>query len=93
MNNYKIVDSCGNCKNCLMKSADYDDLEYHFCNLKKDFPKRMGDVKIDNHNFRNWKMNNEIEENGVCDKHERIADGESLRDCDVIWYNIKDETK
>ena len=81
-NNYRIVDSCGNCKNCVLKAIDYDDVEYHYCNLNMNFPKKLSDEKKYCRDVLNWRSDAYVEENGVCDKHERIADEEYLQDFD-----------
>ena len=76
MKNYRILESCGNCKSCLVEEG-FDDPDRFYCNNKKDRPV----VKMQINNFRigstdkqiedyeklcKWEEEHEVVQNGIC---------------------------
>ena len=66
MLNYKILNSCGNCQNCVITDMDYSDPEYYYCNGYKDMPIVTG-LRSWSDDLSKWKQSHEVSKNGYCD--------------------------
>lgn len=71
MLNYRIVDSCANCKHCeLIKNQDYTQ---SYCNINKDSPPKVNYRENDPNEDKiwekriEWEVENRVELIGFCD--------------------------